>query len=63
MTPESDAKAQVDAIIARDRLRLSAEEYERLVAIYAETQTQLDGLRAPEFRDTEPASVFPAASR
>jgi hypothetical protein len=62
MTPDSSARAQVDAIVARDGLRLPPDEYERLVASYDETQTLLAALRAPEFASTEPAIVFPAKS-
>jgi hypothetical protein len=58
---EASARAAVDAIVERDHLQLPAEEYERLVTIYAELQDQLAAMRTPEFRDTEPAVIFPAA--
>ena len=56
------ARAAIDAIVARDKLHLPPEEYERLVALYDETRTQLEALRAPEFRESEPAVVYGAAS-
>jgi len=55
---EFTPRAHVDAIIARDGLRLAPEEYERLVALYDETQTQLATLRAAEFGHTEPAVIY-----
>jgi hypothetical protein len=58
---ELSARAAIDAIVARDRLKLlSTEDYERLVSLYPETQAQLEALRAPEFRNSEPAVVYGA---
>ena len=51
----SVARAAVDAILTRDKLHLSPEDYEWLVSLYDETQAQLQLLRAPSFRDAEPA--------
>lgn len=53
----SAARAALDAILTRDKLHLSPEDYEWLVSLYDETQTQLQLLRGPEFRDAEPAST------
>jgi hypothetical protein len=52
------ARAAVDAILARDGLRLSPVEYERLIAIYAEVQAQMTELRGPEFAYLEPAVIY-----
>jgi len=57
---DSAAQQAVAAIVERDHLRLSPEEYERLVRIYAELQPQLAALRLPEIRDREPAVIYPA---
>jgi hypothetical protein len=57
------ARAAVDAIVVRDGLHLSVEDYERLVDVYAELQTELEPLRAPELRGVEPAVIFLASWR
>jgi hypothetical protein len=58
MTDSSDgARAAIDAIVARERLHLLPEEYERLVSLYDETRAQLETLWTPEFRDSEPAVI------
>ena len=57
---DSAAQQAVAAIVERDHLRLSPEEYERLVRIYAELQPQLAALRLPEIRDREPAVIYPS---
>ncbi|TME95181.1 MAG: hypothetical protein E6I52_22725 [Chloroflexi bacterium] len=57
---DSAAEQAVAAIVERDHLRLSPEEYERLVRIYAELQPQLAALRLPEIRDREPAVIYPS---
>lgn len=44
----------VDAIVARDGLALPADEYARLVRLYAETQPELVEMRAEEYRYVEP---------
>ena len=54
----TSARAAIEAIIARDGLRLSDEEFERLVSFYAETQAQLATLRLPDIGETEPAIVY-----
>lgn len=59
----SDPSDQVvAAIVARDGLRLPADEYTRLVGIYAELQPQLAQLRLAEVRYAEPAIIYPAGS-
>ena len=58
--PTPSARAAVDAILARDRLQLSAEDYERLVNTYDELQAELVLLRPDNIRDVEPAVVYTA---
>jgi hypothetical protein len=58
----SDASA-IDAIIARDRLNLAPEDRERLITIYAETQTELANLRSLDLRLVEPAIIYSADLR
>ena len=59
---QSLARAAVDAIIARDRLHPSEEDYERLVNAYLEQQAELEPLRAPELRGAEPSVIFLASA-
>jgi hypothetical protein len=54
------AEQAVSAILARDHLQVAADEYARLVRLYAELQIQLAALRTPEVRDREPAITFSA---
>ncbi len=56
------SNAVVDAIIARARLKLSNEEYERLVRQYAVVEEQMAGLRLADARHAEPAVIYPAAT-
>jgi hypothetical protein len=58
--PTPSARAAVDAIVARDRLQLSAEDYQRLVSMYDELQAELTLLRPDNIRDVEPAVVYTA---
>jgi hypothetical protein len=51
----------VAAIVVRDELHVPADEYTRLVGIYAELQPQLATLRSPEVRYAEPAIIYPAS--
>jgi len=60
MTDTTSAEQAVTAIVERDHLRLSPEEYERLVRLYAELQPQLAALRLPELSNREPAVIYPA---
>lgn len=57
----SDASRSVlDAIVARDGLKLPPEEYERLVMLYAESQPELAEMRAAEeYRYVEPDCTSP----
>jgi hypothetical protein len=59
MTDNSASRA-VAAIVERDHLRMSTEEYDRLVRIYAELQSQLAALRIPDVRYREPAMIYSA---
>jgi hypothetical protein len=58
--PTQSARAAVEAIVARDRLQLSAEDFERLVSTYDELQAELVLLRPDKIRDVEPAVVYTA---
>jgi len=58
--PTPSARAAVDAIVARDRLRLSTEDYQRLIDTYDELQAELALLRPDTIRDAEPAVVYTA---
>jgi hypothetical protein len=49
----------VDAVIARDGLKLPVDEYERLVSVYRELLPELELLRASEYRSVEPDCVSP----
>ncbi len=60
MTGTTSAEQAVAAIVERDHLRLSPEEYDRLVRLYADLQPQLAALRLPETRYREPAVIYPA---
>jgi hypothetical protein len=57
----SPARTAIDAIVARDKLVLSTEDYERLVSLYDETQRLLSMLRLPEVHDSEPAVIYHAS--
>lgn len=53
--PPSVAHEQaVAAIVARHKLQVVPDEYDRLVRLYAELQSELDALRIPEVRYREP---------
>jgi len=58
--PTTSARAAVDAIVARDRLHLAPEDYERLVNAYDELQAELALLHPDHIRDIEPAVVYTA---
>ena len=55
-----DAVAEVDGVLARTGLPVSAEERERLIRMYPLIQEWLAGVRLPETRYAEPASIYPA---
>jgi hypothetical protein len=57
---ESTARAQIDAILAREGLTLSTDDYEWLVALYDDMQSDLQVLHSAELRDEEPAVVYEA---
>jgi len=59
---QSTARAAVDAIVSRDRLHLTDEDYERLVNVYIDQQAELAPLRAPELRGAEPSVIFHASA-
>jgi hypothetical protein len=56
----SDATAQVDGVLARTGLPVSAEERERLIRLYPAIQEWLAGVRLAETRYAEPAIIYPA---
>jgi hypothetical protein len=57
----SAARAAIDALVARDKLdKLARDDYERLVGLYDDTQTQLASLSGTEFAETEPAMIYRA---
>jgi hypothetical protein len=58
---DPSADQALAAIVARDELHLTADEYTRLVGIYAELQPQLAALRVAEVRYAEPAIIYSAA--
>jgi hypothetical protein len=56
-----DARAAVEAIVARDGLQqLAPDDLERLIALYADVQPELATLRAIDVSAAEPAVIFPA---
>jgi hypothetical protein len=55
-----DATAAVDGVLARTGLPVSPEERERLIRLYPLIQEWLAGVRVPEARYAEPASIYPA---
>jgi hypothetical protein len=57
---DASIRAAVEAIVARERLRLTPDEHEWLVGLYANIQPELEAMRAAEFSAAEPAVVFDA---
>jgi hypothetical protein len=56
-----DARAAVEAIVARDGLQqLAPDDLERLIALYADVQPELAALRTADVSAAEPAVIFPA---
>jgi hypothetical protein len=53
-----DPRSVVDTIVARDRLQLDTEDYERLVSQYTDLVSELEQLRPANLRNLEPATVF-----
>ena len=60
-TDVAQANIAVDAVLARAGLRVTPEDYERLVGLYPTLRAQCAALRLPELRDLEPAVIYPAA--
>jgi hypothetical protein len=61
VTPDAaDAAAQVDLVLARAGLPVTAEERERLARIYPSISEWTSALRLPETREAEPALIYPA---
>ena len=56
----AQAKIAVDAVLARAGLRVTPEDYERLIGLYPILRAQCAALRLPELRDLEPALIYPA---
>lgn len=52
-------RSQLDSIVSRDGLKLPLDEYERLVRLLAETQSDLVEMRAAEFRYVDPNCTSP----
>jgi hypothetical protein len=57
MSP-AQTKAAVDAILARARLPVTAEDYDRLLGLYPTLEAQSAALRIPELRPLEPAVIY-----
>jgi hypothetical protein len=60
MSETPDVAAQVDLVLARTGLPVSAEERERLIRVYPMIEEWTSGLRLPETRYAEPAVIYPA---
>ncbi|MFN8634760.1 MAG: hypothetical protein U0893_12965 [Chloroflexota bacterium] len=58
---ESEARAAVEAVIARTGMQVSDEERERLVRLYPLVRERTEALRMVETRYAEPAIIYPAA--
>jgi hypothetical protein len=59
MTPEQ-IQAAVDFVLTSNRLPVTEEERERLIASYPAMQEMIASLRIPEVRYREPATIYPA---
>jgi hypothetical protein len=51
-------KLAVDAILARTRLPVTPDDYERLLGLYPILQTQCANLRVAGLRNLEPAIIY-----
>lgn len=60
---EPTAAEAVDFILTLNRLPVTDEERERLVASYPAMREMAESLRIPEVRYGEPAMIYPALSR
>jgi hypothetical protein len=56
----ADVEAQVDLVLKRTGLPVTAEERERLIRVYPMIDEWTGGLRLPETRYAEPALIYPA---
>ena len=56
----SEVEAQVDLVLKRMGLPVTAEERERLIRVYPMIDEWTGGLRLPETRYAEPALIYPA---
>ena len=52
--------ASVDFVLTSNRLPVTDEERERLIASYPAMEEMVAGLRIPEVRYGEPAMIYPA---
>lgn len=59
-TDKSDVATEVDQVLVRAGLKLTAEDRERLVRVYPVIRGLLPQLRLPEARYAEPALIYPA---
>ncbi len=59
-TVSSEIRANVDAVVRRDGLRLSADDYDWLIKVAADLHDDLQPLRAEELRYTEMSVLFSA---
>jgi hypothetical protein len=57
---EAEATSQVDCVLKRAGLTVSAEERTRLIRVYPSIAEWTDGVRLPEARYAEPAVIYPA---
>ena len=59
---EAQVRGAVDAVLGRERLEVTPEDYERLLRDYPIMRQQLLELRLEEARYVEPAIVYSARS-
>jgi hypothetical protein len=57
----AQVKLAVDAVLARTRLPVTPDDYERLLGLYPILQTQCLNLRLAGLRDLAPAIIYPAS--
>lgn len=60
ITP-TDARAIVDFVLTTNNLPATEEERQRLVATYPAIREMAAGLRIPDVRYGDPATVYPAS--
>ena len=59
-SPARDATVQVDAVLARTGMQVTADERERLINMYPLIGEWTAALRLTETRYAEPALIYPA---